>query len=307
MIVSAKYGVPNKYIDVTEKIKEQPEIFYASNTIFSDPAPGVVKHLIIKFNNGISKLYTEESKINKSILLNKSSPTERSNMMMHYSNVLEGKKGLDIGGPHKAFRDLDIYDAPSVLDNLVFKELSKHNSNDVATYKFNGKATPGNEYYCDVVNMSIFQEMSYDFVFAPYVLERLINPLQAIKEITRILKPRGFCIVVLPWKDETCDHLREVSQFSEILDHYKIQRDETDVRDHLYEILCNYDVDRDPTVHSIEKLVERSLDHYENRALNVHVFDFDLIKKCFEFFNYTVIDTQLIYPHHQIVLARLNN
>ncbi|ARF12554.1 methyltransferase [Klosneuvirus KNV1] len=307
MIVSAKYGVPNKYIDVTEKIKEQPEIFYASNTIFSDPAPGVVKHLIIKFNNGISKLYTEESKINKSILLNKSSPTERSNMMMHYSNVLEGKKGLDIGGPHKAFRDLDIYDAPSVLDNLVFKELSKHNSNDVATYKFNGKATPGNEYYCDVVNMSIFQEMSYDFVFAPYVLERLINPLQAIKEITRILKPRGFCIVVLPWKDETGDHLREVSQFSEILDHYKIQRDETDVRDHLYEILCNYDVDRDPTVHSIEKLVERSLDHYENRALNVHVFDFDLIKKCFEFFNYTVIDTQLIYPHHQIVLARLNN
>lgn len=306
MIVSAKYGVQNKYIDVTDKVNELPEIFIVSNINFTDPAPGVVKHIIIKFDNGISKLYMENARINKSLLLNKSAPTECSQIMMHYSNVIEGKKGLDIGGPHKAFIDLDIYDASAILDNLIFKELSSKDGNKINIYNFIGKTTPGHEYYADIVNMSIFSNASYDFVFAPYVLERLISPLQAIEEITRILKPKGFCIAILPWKNETGDHNRDVTPFTELLEHYEKDRDETDVRDHLYEIICKYDVNRDLNVHSIEHLVERSLDHYENRALHVHVFDFELIKKCFEFFNYTVIDTQLIHPSHQIVLARLN-
>lgn len=304
-MISAKYGAPNKYIDVTDRVKELPDIFFVSNINFGDPVPGTVKHLIIKLSNGISKLYTEDAKINKNILLNKIFPNERSLTMMHYSNIIEGKKGLEIGGPHKAFNDLNIYGASAILDNLIFKNLSQNN--EIKPYIFNGKTVKGNEYYCDIVDMTVFQDMTYDFVFAPYVLERLVNPLQAIKEITRILKPKGFCIVVVPWKNETGDHNRNITQFSELLDHYKEQRDETDVRDHLYDIICRYDVDRDPTVPTIEKLVERSLDHYNNRALHVHVFDFDLINKCFEFFNYTVIDTQLVYPTHQIVLVRLNN
>jgi len=309
MITGAKYGVQNKYIDVTDKVKELPEIFIVSNNHFTDPAPGVMKHIIISFNNGISKLYMENAKINKNLLLNKTVPTETALMMMSYTNVVTGKKGLDIGGPHEAFYGLDIYDVSSSLDNVIYRNLSTNKNREKQLYKFDGETTPGNEYYTDVVDMSIFNDATYDFVFAPYVLEHLVNPLQALKEITRILKPRGFCIVVCPWKQETGDHLRDVTEFSELVDHYeeqKDEKDETDVRDHLYEIICNYDVKRDPTVHTIEKVVERSLNHYDNRALNVHVFDFDLIKKCFEFFNYTVIDTQLVYPQHQIVLARLN-
>jgi hypothetical protein len=52
------------------------------------------------------------------------------------------------------------------------------------------------------------------------------------------------------------------------------------------------------------KGVKRCEKQYENRALHVHVFDFDLIFKCLQYFNYKIIDVQLVQPFHQIVVGK---
>lgn len=305
MILSAKYGGNGTYIDVTNKINnELPDEFIVSNDNFTDPAYGVVKHLVINFTNGMCKIYAEHAKINKNILLNKIFPIECTLGISSYKILLDGKKGLEIGGPSQSFYDLGIYNSPSSLDNVVLPDSSTPNNN-IQLYNFYKKLIPGLEYNADVVDLSIFKEATYNFIFASHILERLVNPLKALKEITRIIKPKGLLILVLPWKQETGDHKREITQFSHLLEHYKDNRDETDVRDHLYDIICNYDVSKDPTVNSLGQLVERSLNHYENRELHVHVFDFELIKKCLEFFSYEIVDAQLVYPEHQIVLAKL--
>lgn len=304
MITKAIYGANDIYIDVTNIVNKLDNEFVVSNDNFTDPVFGVVKHLTIILSSGISKTYSENAKINKNILECKISPEECSLNMSDYSHIVANKKGLEIGGPSKSFYDMGIYRSPVSLDNVVFDVCAdKNNTNEL--YKFNKKTIPGFVYNADVTNLSIFKNESYDFVFASHILEHLVNPLQALKEITRILKPNGNCILVLPWKNNTADHKRNVTPFSELLDHYNNNRDETDVRDHLDDIIRNYDVAIDPNVDTISQVVERSLDHYVNRELNVHVFDFQLIKQCLEFFNYQLDEVQLIYPYHQIILARL--
>jgi hypothetical protein len=54
----------------------------------------------------------------------------------------------------------------------------------------------------------------------------------------------------------------------------------------------------------MEQFIERCKNHYENRALHVHVFDIDLIIDCLKFFNYKIIDTQLVKPYHQVVVGQ---
>lgn len=305
MIISAKYGVPGKYLDVTKKVNELPKVFYANNENFTDPAPGVVKHIIVEIQNGVHKLYIEGAKIDKDVLLNKIAPIETSQMMMHYSNAVKGKKGLEINGPHKVLSGLKLYESADSLDNLVYDGNNLLN-NEKKEYKFYGKTIPGYEYYGDVLNMNMISDASYDFVFVPYVLEHLVNPLKALKEITRILKPNGICFLVFPWRKETGDHKRNVTNFDELVQHYNDNRDETDVRDHLNELVNNYDLTRDPKIHTVEQLVDNAMNNNEKRALHIHVFDSELINKCLQYFNYKVIDTQLVYPYHQIVVAKLD-
>lgn len=318
-IVSAKYGatvVFNKegpkgpadnYVDVTDiirqKLAEGKKEILVSNDLFGDPIFGVVKRLIIEYEGGISRVYAEN--VMASIILDHH-PTTFSTNKIAYAQLLQNLTGVEIGGPSLELKPLGIYDTPAKLDNVNFSPTTIWGTNDISKpYTFPGKNIPGSVYIADMVNLHIFQDQSYDFTFASHVLEHLVNPLLALKELKRITRPGGYCILVLPWKENTFDHRRPITPFEELLEHYNENRDESDVRDHLTDILPKYDLSRDPGAGTMEQFIARSLKQYENRALHVHVFDFALIIKCLEFFNYRIIDTQLWQPCHQIVLAQL--
>jgi ubiquinone/menaquinone biosynthesis C-methylase UbiE len=50
------------------------------------------------------------------------------------------------------------------------------------------------------------------------MLEHLPNPLQAVFEIRRVLKPGGQLLLVLPWKDATFDRVgSKCSQCRQVL------------------------------------------------------------------------------------------
>lgn len=232
-------------------------------------------------------------------------PDTCSNYINDYSEILRGKNGVEIGGPSRALMSMGIYTSPASLDNVNYAADTLWSTHTSTAYSFAGKTSPGTVYIADVVNLSIFKDASYDFVFASHVLEHLINPLQGLKEMTRILKPGGFCILVLPWKNNTFDHKRPITPFAELLEHYNEHRDEHDVSDHLDAILKDYDLSRDPGAGTMEQFKQRCQNQFANRALHVHVFDFALMQECLHFFGYDVVDVQLATPYHQIMLASL--
>lgn len=222
-----------------------------------------------------------------------------------YATYLRGKKGLEIGGPSIHMYGLDVYSVPSHVDNINFSESTlwnrqKHN----APYMFPGKQCPGQVYICDGVDLQgTIKDQEYDFVFASHTLEHIVNPLKALKEWCRVLKPGGLLLLVLPWKQETFDHRRPITNMSKLIEFYNSNRGEDYVMDLLPEILENYDLSRDPGAGTQQQFIERCTQQYYNRALHVHVFDFDLLDECLDFVGCTVIDKQLVSPCNQIVLA----
>ena len=228
-----------------------------------------------------------------------------SNNFKNYSELLENKDGLEIGGPSTFFYESGIYTAPKKLDNVIFSEntlWSQTKEND--DYIFNGKIIPGKVFICDIVDLKNIKDNTYDFVFASHILEHVVNPLKGLKEISRVLKDDGICILILPWKEGTFDHRRPISQFSKLLDNFNNNRDETNIDDYIPELIEYYDLSRDIPAGTMEQFIERSKNHYENRALHVHVFDIDLIIDCFKFFNYKILDIQLVAPFHQVVVGK---
>lgn len=223
-----------------------------------------------------------------------------------YAPFLEGKKGLEIGGPSMPMMGLGVYTAPASLDNANYSPATIWNKNEEnAPYVFEGKTCPGVISIVDAVALSSrYAPNTYDFVFTSHTLEHLVNPLKALNEMSLITKPGGLALHVLPWKEGTFDHRRPITPFSELLQHFHEDRDESDVSDHMDEVRQYYDLERDKPAGTWTDFLHRCTKHKENRALHVHVFDFALLTQCLEFLGYKVLDTQLVEPYHQVILAR---
>ena len=222
-----------------------------------------------------------------------------------YSYLFYDKVGLEIGGPSTYIMDTGVYTKPKSLDNANYSTdtlWSQHVDN--TDYMFDGKTVPGKTFIADSVDLKIFQNKTYDFVVACHVLEHLVNPLKALKEITRIIKDDGILFLILPYKEATFDHKRSISNFSKLLNNYNKNRNEIDVDDYLSEIFELHDLSMDPPAGSLDNFKERSKKNHENRGLHVHVFDFDLIIKCLSYFNYEIIEKVLVSPFHQVVIGK---
>ena len=174
----------------------------------------------------------------------------------NYYDLLHNKEGLEIGGPSTFFHPSGIYTTPKKIDNVIFSESTLwNNTKDGDDYSFDGKQSPGKVFISDIVDLSIFEDKTYDFVFASHVLEHVVNPLKGLKEITRILKDDGICILILPWKEGTFDHRRPISSFSKLLENYVTNRDERYIDDYLPEIKEFYDLSRDKPAGNMEQFL----------------------------------------------------
>ena len=93
-------------------------------------------------------------------------------------------------------RDLDL----KVLDigySEVFKKFIIKNYPNIyydTLDKFNNDA----KYKLDVEDMNELKDETYDFVICSHVLEHVVNPEKAVKEIYRVLKKKGQAIIMVP-------------------------------------------------------------------------------------------------------------
>jgi len=63
-----------------------------------------------------------------------------------------------------------------------------------------------------------FKDNTLDYVLSSHVIEHFFDPMKALREWHRVIKPGGYIFVIAPHKDRTFDKTREVTPLKELLD-----------------------------------------------------------------------------------------
>ena len=108
------------------------------------------------------------------------------------------KHGLEIGGPSPCFRGnrlVPVYDRCQQIDNCDFSRQTLWTN---AAEKQGLQTVFGKRYITDACDLQAIPDASYDFVAASHVLEHTANPLRALQEWKRVLRPGGALLVLVP-------------------------------------------------------------------------------------------------------------
>lgn len=221
--------------------------------------------------------------------------------------LLDGKYGLEIGGPSRIFRKkglLPIYPVIGRLDNCNFSSRTVWEGELAEGYNyyfFKGNS-PGFQYIRDAVRLKNIESGTYDFILSSHNLEHIANPFAALYEWMRVLKDHASLIVILPHKDATFDHRRRVTRLSHLMDDYENSIVEHDLT-HLPEILKLHDLEMDPPAGTFDEFKKRSEDNFNNRCLHHHVFDTKLLVEVLNSIGVQIHAVEALYPRHIITVS----
>ncbi len=225
-----------------------------------------------------------------------------------YLPFVAGKSGIEIGGPSRVFqpgRALPVYRQIGTLDNCDFSKSTvwaKHSED----FFFNPEKAPGKTFFCDGSALDPVPGSSYDVVLSAHNLEHFANPVKALKEWWRVLKPNGALVLVLPDYRKTFDHRREPTAVDHMFRDYEQNTGEEDLT-HLPEILARHDLQRDPGAGSREAFQQRAQDNFSNRCMHHHVFDERNSAELLSRSGYDVLAADLAVPFDICLLARKNS
>ena len=136
-------------------------------------------------------------------------------------------------------------------------------------------------------NLQSLQEHNFDFFIANHVIEHLINPLQFLENVSRVMRSRSYLYLAVPDKDYTFDRLRELTTWEHLYEEYTNQIHELSEA-HLEDFIVNitkdhindpnrkknlYDAYHDPNQRTAV------LTKHRQRSIHVHVWNqrtFDL-------------------------------
>lgn len=189
------------------------------------------------------------------------------------------KFGVEIGGP--SCTATTVYENAMSMDNVIFSNntiWSKHTEDYHYYHNKKGKVIIN-----DAVNISLVKNDSYDFLFSSHSLEHIANPLKAVHEWIRIIKPNGYIIIIVPEKSVCFDHKRSYSKFSTLLSQYEKNVGEDDLST-LPEILQNHDLSMDPPAGDLAAFTQRSLNNINNRCLHHYVYNDELLMEICNYF-----------------------
>jgi len=213
----------------------------------------------------------------------------RSCIITRLLKPLAAEPAIEIGGPSNIYNGdpYRIYQHLERCDNVRFGGSTLWERDDGGVYHWVRGKPKGRQFILDAVNLSGIADASYSVVMSSHNLEHLVNPLKAIAEQKRILRPLGVLIITLPNKELTFDHRRPTATLQELIEDYRRNTPESDLS-HLDQILKLHDIGRDPGAGDLKKFRDRSLDNAKNRALHQHVFDAALMKAVLEFHGFSV-------------------
>ncbi|HMT14084.1 MAG TPA: methyltransferase domain-containing protein [Aestuariivirga sp.] len=223
---------------------------------------------------------------------------------------LSGRHGLEIGGPSRIFSrsgPFPVYALVSSLDNVNFSDANFWSTIPAgANFRYDENKPCGQQIIADAVDLSVIADESYDLLIASHVIEHIANPIRALKEWRRTLKPGGVAVIVAPDKRFTYDRNRPLTPLSHVLEDYHTNMTEDDDT-HLDEVIRLHDLTNDGTVSSFEEHRARTLDNRVTRITHHHVFDIDLLADMLKAADFTILKQDVFRPYHLLVVAQRNS
>src|SRR3954463_13199512 len=129
---------------------------------------------------------------------------------------LKNKIGLEIGGPSHFFQlkgYFPIYAFAKRVDVVNYSTETVWEGSIASGYTYQYyKNKKGYQYIDEASELSNVKNSSYDFVLSSHSLEHVANPVKALLEWKRVLKPGGILILILPKKESTFDHKRDYTK-----------------------------------------------------------------------------------------------
>jgi SAM-dependent methyltransferase len=221
---------------------------------------------------------------------------------------VEGKSGLEIGGPSEVFGDAGeapLYRYVASLDNCVFsvETIWEGKRQEGNTFVYHPRKSNGFNLIREATDLHGIANEKYDFLLSSHNLEHISNPVKALREWMRVVKRGGAIIIFLPYFRRTFDHRRQPTPVTHMIEDSDLDRGEDDLT-HLPEILELHDLSRDPAAGSKGEFYQRSLRNFENRCLHHHVFDENNSRELLQAVGLAVEITELARPFHIAILAR---
>ena len=215
-------------------------------------------------------------------------------------SFFRNKRGLEIAGPSKIFQDLGpvpIYSVVADLDDFSFPrphEWGGRNLRKGKTYFYNPGNKAGRQFIGDAVNLTGIPSGCYDFLMASHVIEHIANPIKAVSEWIRVLKPRGVMLLIVPHRDGTFDRKRPLTELKHLCNDYENGVPEND-RTHFAEVQKL----------STKQFPKEWFDSCGiHRGLHHHVFDTRLIIEVLNHLRLQIMEVDHKLPHNIVIVAR---
>jgi SAM-dependent methyltransferase len=231
----------------------------------------------------------------------------RGGRMRHFGYVrsmVEGKTGLEIGGPSMSiFGELvPIYHHASGVDNCNFAAETMWEKSLVEgeTFVFRAGKRPGRQYICDASDLSRLSDETYDFVMSSHVIEHIANPIRALREWRRLLKPAGAAIFVVPHRDFGFDYRRPLTTVEHMIEDFERATGDDD-QTHLQEMVDLVDyamIGGEP-----ENLLALGRDVLNTRILHHHTFNEENFRDLLTVVGFRVLGVHFERPHQIIAVA----
>jgi SAM-dependent methyltransferase len=222
--------------------------------------------------------------------------------------LVKGGTGIEIGGPSSIFAWgglIPVYPHARRIDNVNFasKTIWEDATREGDTFHFYLRKDPGQRFIGEGVDLGVIPGAKYDFVLSSHMLEHTANPLRALGEWKRVLKPGGALVLVVPARDGAFDHRRPVTTLAHLVEDFERNVGEDDLT-HLAEVLQLHDLSKDPGVTDAGAFRERAERNAEFRSLHHHVFDTRLVVDSVFHAGFEPVVTEGLEPCHIVVLAR---
>jgi SAM-dependent methyltransferase len=221
---------------------------------------------------------------------------------------VDGRLGLEIGGPSQAFGRLGVvpvYLAAERIDNCNFAAATLWEGQiaEGRTFRFNAARPPGEQFMAEATGLVHVASGAYDFLLSSHAIEHCANPLKALAEWSRVLKPGGVLVLIVPHRDAAFDHRRPLTTLGHLVDDFERGVGEDDLT-HLDEILRLHDLGRDPGADDAESFRARALANADNRSMHHHVFDTALARAMVEQAGFEVLRVERPTRMDIVALAR---
>jgi len=192
----------------------------------------------------------------------------------------DGKNGVEIGASNQNSFGLD--KTKSLYYNL---DISEEQSNTNQMFKIQ----PAEVHLYAVGDALPIQKECLDYVISSHVIEHFFDPIEAIKEWMRTLKPGGIIFMIVPHKERTIDRDREITPLQEHIQRHEKKLNISDYAhlDSPYAHQRDHKVIDEETKRDKQWIPYQKDDHHHWSVWTTESF----LKMC-QHFNLDVIETQ---------------